>query len=260
MAVETYPDQLEPENQDAVIWRFMNMKKFRDLMDTGELYFCRADLFQDESEGLPPDNYKPFPELNPLDLRDRQQIDDSIGFVAQSREAFYLNCWHLFREETWKMWKEYGEDGVAICSRYRLLKSVLDALDDRTFLGLVRYGSKHMIGWNLFRFITAKRIEYADEQEVRAGLWIIAPYAGGNRHFDSDNRAHTRPLTPPPATVLKGHRRKVDLQALVTEIVVTPWASSTTLAKINKLAKNNGYEIPVQPSALTRYRELLPNP
>ncbi|SRR6266446_113115 len=259
MPIESYPDQLEPENQDAVIWRFINMKKFRDLMTTSELYFCRADLFHDESEGLPPENYKPFPHLNPLDLHDRHQIDESIGNVAQFREAFYINCWHLFREETCKMWKEYGEDGVAICSRYGLLKSALHSMADRTFLGLVRYGSKHMTGWNLFRFITTKRMEYADEQEVRAWLWIMDPHAGGNRHFDSDNRAHTRPLTPPPPDrVLDGHRRKVDLQALVTEIVVTPWASSTTLDEIDQLVKNSGYTIPVQPSALTRYREFLP--
>jgi hypothetical protein len=261
MPVETYPDQLEPQDEDAVIWRFMNKEKFRDLISTGKLYFCRADLFHDENEGLPPENYKPFPHLNPLDLRDRRQIDDSIGNVAQDREAFYLSCWHLFREETWKMWKEYGQDGVAICSRYRLLKSALDALPDRAFVGLVRYGSKHMTGWNLFRFITTKRIEYAEEQEVRAGLWIIDPHAGGNRHFDIDNRPHTRPLTPPPPErVLDGHRRRVNLQTLLTGIVVTPVASSATFDEISQLVKNSGYAIPVQSSALARYRELLPDP
>src|SRR5438552_16203787 len=111
------------------------------------------------------------------------------------------------------------EDGVAICSRYRLLKSALDAMADRAYLGLVRYGSKHLTGWNLFRFITTKRMKYADEQEVRAFLWIGDPLAGINRHFDGENRAHPRPLAPPPDRVLKGHRRRVDLQALVTEIV-----------------------------------------
>ena len=45
MAVETYPDQLEPENQDVVIWRFMNIDKFHDLMASSKLYFCRADKF-----------------------------------------------------------------------------------------------------------------------------------------------------------------------------------------------------------------------
>jgi hypothetical protein len=35
-------------DQDAVIWRFMKLVKFRDLMTTGELYFCRADLFPND--------------------------------------------------------------------------------------------------------------------------------------------------------------------------------------------------------------------
>lgn len=261
MPLEAYVGQLEPEDQDAVIWRFVNMKKFRDFMDTQELYFCRADLFKDQSEGLPPENYKPFPHLNPLDLSDRRQVDDSIGCVAQFREAFYVNCWHLFREETCKMWQQYAEDGVAICSRYRLLKSELDAMKDRAFIGLVRYGSAHMEGWNLCRFITHKRIEYAEEQEVRAWLWIIDPHASGSRHVDVENRVHTRPLTPPPPDrVLNGHRRRVSLQTLVTGIVVSPWASSTMTDEVKQLVRDARYAIPVESSALTRYRELLPYP
>jgi hypothetical protein len=249
MPIEAYSGQLEPQNQIAVIWRFMNIKKFRDLIATGELYFCRADLFHDESEGLPPEDYRPFPHLNPLDLRDKQELDNYIGGVAEFRESFYLNCWHLFREETSRMWNEYGEDGVAVCSSYRQLKSVLDTLGDRAFLGLVRYGSRGMTGWNLFRFIFNKRMEYASEQEVRAVLWMIDPNADMSRHLDSENRAPVQ---------LDGHRRRVDLRALVTEIVVTPWASSATFEEINKFVKSNGYEIPVQQSALTRYRDLLP--
>jgi hypothetical protein len=258
MPIESYPDQLEPANQDGVIWRFMNMTKFADLMNTSELYFCRADLFEDKSEGLPPDNYFPFPNLHPLDVLDRRKIDDSIGCLAQFREAFYVNCWHLFRRETWGMWEKYGEDGVAVCSRYGLLKSVLDAMNDRAYIGLVRYGSRHMTGWNLFRFITTKRLEFADELEVRAFLWIIDPRAGINRHIDVDDRVHDRPLTPPPDRVLKGHRRKVDLQALINGIVVSPRASSKTLGEIEHLVKSKRYSIAVQPSALTRFRELLP--
>jgi hypothetical protein len=237
----------------------MNMKKFADFIGTGELYFCRADLFHDESEGLPPENYFPSPNLHPLDVLDRKTIDDSIGCAAQFREAFYVNCWHLFREERWAMWEKYGEDGVAICSRYRLLKAALNAMDDRAFIGLVRYGSRHMTGWNLFRFITTKRMEFADEQEVRAFLWIIDPYAGINRHIDADNRIHDRPLTAPPDRVPKGHRRKVDVQGLVTEIVVSPHAITTTFDEIQRLVTSKGYAIPIQASALTRFRELLPN-
>jgi hypothetical protein len=259
MAVENYPDQLEPIDQEAVIWRFMKMEKFRDLMASGELYFCRADRFPDESEGLPPEEYLPILRLNSLDLRDRQEIDNSIGCLAQFREAFYINCWHLYREETFSMWKEYGEDGVAISSRYSLLKAALDTMDDRSFIGSIRYGWKHLTGWNVLRFITTKRMKYADEKEVRAFLWIVDPLAGINRHFDADNRPHRLPLTPPsPDRVLAGQRRTVDLQALITGIVIAPWASGETVDEIHRLVSYRGYVIPVCHSAFTRYRELLP--
>jgi len=33
------------------------MRKFRDLMASEELYFRRADLFADKSEGLPPEQH-----------------------------------------------------------------------------------------------------------------------------------------------------------------------------------------------------------
>ena len=56
MPVKSYYSQKEP-NSDAVIWRFMDLRKFRDLMASEELYFRRADLFDDESEGLPPEQY-----------------------------------------------------------------------------------------------------------------------------------------------------------------------------------------------------------
>jgi len=259
LPIEGYPDQLEPENTDAVIWRFLNMRKFRDLMTTSELYFCRADLFPDEREGLPPEEYLATFGLHPLDVNDRQELLNHIGSDAQFREGFYVSCWYLFHEETCQMWKEYGNEGVAITSRYQLLKSALDTMSDRAYIGLVRYGAKHLLGKraNLFRYITTKRSKYAHEQEVRAFLWIPDPRAGINRHYDENNRVHPLPLTP-PAYVLKGQRRKVDVQALVIEIVVSPFASSATLDEVTQLVSNAGYKIPVQQSGLARFTTFLP--
>jgi hypothetical protein len=258
MPIETYPDQLLPTEQDARIWRFLDMKKFADLINTGELYFRRADLFADESEGLPPEEYLPILGLNPLDLRDRRDLTHSIGCMAQFREAFYVNCWHLFREETNKMWEEYGKDGVAICSRFELLRSVLNGFRDRAFLGQVRYGSRHLTGWNVLRFITTKQLKYADEREVRAFLWIMHPHADINRHFDIDNQPHVRPLTPPPNSVPPDQRRPANLQHLITEIVTAPWTSAPSLDEVSQLVARNGYEIPVRQSDLARFSTLLP--
>jgi hypothetical protein len=241
--------------------RALTCQNFAHCLHTAELYFCRADLFaNDEREGLPPEECLSALGLNPFDINERQHLINHIGCDAQFREGFYVSCWHLFREETSKMWKEYGDQGVAITSRYRLLKSALSTMGDRAYIGLVRYGSANLRGarWNLFRFITTKRVQYVSEQEVRAFLWIMDPLASINRHFDPNNRVHPLPLTPPPSYVQKGERRKVDLQSLLTSIVISPWACSKTADEISRLVKENGYMIPVKHSELSRYVGLLP--
>lgn len=258
MPVEMFTDGLEPEDKDAVIWRFMELWKFKDLMNTGELYFCRADLFDDESEGLPPERYVHVLGLSRFDIHDIQELNNHLGSLAQFREAFFINCWYLFDQETAAMWKKYGQDGVAICSRYSLLKTALDSCDGRPHLGLVRYGSKHLTGWNTQRFITTKREEYEQEKEVRALLWVPDELAAVNRHFDENNVAHPRPLTAPPARVPKGLRRRIDVKSLLTEIVVSPRAAETTLAEVREVTRSNGYAIPVRQSDLTRFKDLLP--
>lgn len=83
-------------------------------------------------------------------------------------------------------------------------------------------------------------------------------HAGINRHVDADNRLHPLPLAPPPPYVPKGQRHKVDLERLVTAIVVSPWASSSTLDEIKRLVRDTGYETPVPQSELARYATLLP--
>jgi hypothetical protein len=156
------------------------------------------------------------------------------------------------------MWKEYGADGVAVSSRYSLLKSALGSCDGRAYLGLVRYGSKHLTGWNIQRFITTKRERYAHEREVRAAFWAPDDFAGINRHFDEKNIAHPRPLTEPPDRVPKFLRRKIDLNTLLSEIVVTPRAADATVASVEQMTRDGGWSIPVRPSSLTRFKHLLP--
>jgi hypothetical protein len=258
MSVETFTDGLEPESPEAVVWRFMEFWKLDDLMRTSTLYFCRADLFDDESEGLPPEQYIPLLVPAPVDALG---VDDAIGSLAQFREAFFINCWYLFCDETLatvRMWKKCGE--VAVCSRYSLLKSALDSLDSssgRPHLGRVRYGWKHLTGWNAQRFITTKQAKYQDEEEVRALLWLPeqSTITGVNRHFDKDNKPHRRPLTPSSAPTCQ--RRKVDLQALITGIVVSPLAPDPLRSEVESLNQQTGHSIPVRPSQLAQYRHLL---
>ena len=108
-------------------------------------------------------------------------------------------------------------------------------------------------------FIRTKREEFANDREVRAMLWIRDDYAGINRHYDINNFPHPRPLTPPDAARVNDfHRRKVDISALVTEVVVNPKATPPLLDEIAQLVRDAGHAIPVRESALARYSKFLP--
>jgi hypothetical protein len=157
------------------------------------------------------------------------------------------------------MWEDYAKEGVAVTSRYSLLKVALEACPDRAFLGLVRYDSYENAGRNILRLISTKRRLYSDEQEVRALLWLTQHVNGGmNRHFDEDNYPHPLPLTSPPSSVPEGVMVDVDLASLVTGVVVSPWAAETTLVDVERRLREKRLTMPVLPSDLTRFKALLP--
>jgi hypothetical protein len=163
----------------------------------------------------------------------------------------------LHVEETATMWARYGKDGVAIVSRYDLLKQVLDPLLDKAMVGLIRYGTGHLTGWNVVRFITTKREEYSSEQEVRAMIWLTDSGDGINRHFDMTNRPHDRPIYDPPPTLPEGIRRDIDVASLITEVVVSPLAPAGRLAEVRALLAAAGIVAEAHESPLTRYSSLM---
>ena len=228
-------------------------------MTTRELHFCRADLLGDDNEGLPPESIVPDLNLNPLDVRDALTIDHYIGVLAQRRRSSFVNCWYLSTEPTAAMWQEYGEQGVAIASRYCLLKATLDSGKDRGLLGLVRYGVSHLKGrsFNVLRFISTKREEFAHEKEVRALLWFPDECGGDTWHFDEKNIPHRRPLTEAPASLPKFKRLPVDLGCLITEIQLSPWASDATFAEVNRMATVTNLAVPIRWSDLAQHKNLI---
>lgn len=129
MPVSTFVDDPEPMDPRSSIWRYIEFWKLQDLVQTGQLYFRRSDKLKDEHEGLPPSEYERVLKLSTFDLNDIQERDHRIGSLAQFRQSFYVNCWHLHIEETATMWARYGKEGVAIVSRYDLLKQSPPSVD-----------------------------------------------------------------------------------------------------------------------------------
>ena len=260
MPVQLFTDGIEPPDLDTPILRFMERWKFEDLLK-GRMYFRRADLFDDESEGLPLDEYWQTLNLNPLDPNDVHTRNYHLGFDAQIRQSYFITCWYLGLNEPVRMWRTYAKgSGVAVYSTYARLKAALDVLpaEDKAIVGLIRYGNGHLVPGrrNLMINASTKQLKYADEQEVRAMLWLVDPHETGNRHIDVDNRFHPRPIHPTGQP--EGVHRPIDLQALVTKVIVSPFAEPQTLRDTEALTRSAGYTFPVEPSSLTTGASLLP--
>jgi len=218
-----------PQPSDkAAIWRFLDMKKFRDLMANEELYFCRADLFnQDPNEGSPQDEWlRAVLGIRRGFLADEIKLRNAKGDLSQFRESSFISCWHLFEGEDPAMWKDFAPYGVAICSRYGLLKRALKRFIDPIQIGVTVYHAPQR--YNTFHFIFSKGSGFTTEKEVRIVLSSYDPVAGNNRHYGRNGATYERPqdenrLHP---WVMAGKRRRVDLKALITKVVVSPWASA----------------------------------
>jgi hypothetical protein len=117
-------------------------------------------------------------------------------------------------------------------------------------LGLMRYGEERLNQTNrinVLQFINTKRRRFEREREVRAILWCPDPFAGGNRHFDINNFPHSRPLPENSRHhwIPEFKRRRIDLKALITGLVVSPWATEEIFetAKQWVQVKNHSYEV-----------------
>jgi len=241
---------------DASICRFMDFRKFRDLFANEELYFRRTDLFKetDPSEALPSDEYARHAlRLQRYDLHGELALNNDLAFVRQISESYFINCWQLFEGETLDMWRTYG-NGVAVFSRFELLKSTLSVLLDNILVGIVRYGEKDMTGYNLIRFLFTKRRHFAKERELRVVLECYDPVGGANRHYNLNNFPNREPLddlNPLHEWVHEYKRRRIDLKALVTEVRLSPWATEDDLEEVSTWVKCKNSPCPITRSDLT---------
>lgn len=238
------------------VCRFMDLPKFRDLFANEELYFRRTDLFKetDPREALPSDEYvRAALDLQEYDLNSELRLNNDQAFNRQNSEAYFINCWQIYEGETLDMWKTYG-NGVAVFSRFDLLKSALSIMLDDILVGMVRYGKKDMMRYNLVEFLYTKQRHFEKERELRIVLQCYDPVAGANRHYNLNDFPSREPLdglNPLHEWVHKCKRRRVDLKALVTEVRLSPWATQEEVAEVNTWVNCKNFSCPVTLSDLT---------
>lgn len=219
-----------------ILRRYLDLPKFIDLLRTQRLYLRRADLFQDKFEG----SFTPSLRAAIEEAYVVNKIDFSYEkFKKELREGVYINCWSLGANDNMALWEIYGksEASVAVQTTIKRLRGEITEWHESgtTSLGKVEY-IKH---WrdpaidilpysNVFRY---KVVAYEFEREVR----IIHDRMGQN--FEKSEKE-------------SGIHMPVQINQLLTRIVVSPSAQPWFIELVKDVMKKYGINVPVRPSKL----------
>lgn len=209
-----YP-QIEEPSPEATVWRYIDLPKFIDLLDTQTLWFSRVAVLGDPFEGS-------YPIKNAVGPRGGQYTR-LVPVRKRSSDLHYINCWHIGEHESAAMWELYATKGAGIAVRtcYADLKeSILEErLTDPMYFARVKYIDYETEGFDGpvvdsdgFSAFMYKRKSFAHEHELR----II-----------TTNRLYT-PVSGAGAEVqvVAGIRFSVDLKRLLRQIVIAPTVST----------------------------------
>ena len=231
-------EHLETPPGNAIVWRYLGLEKFLDLLSHRRLFFTNALNLTDKYEISLPSNIvgAKRKELEKVGLSGRD-LEEALAFFELSnqpmRELTLVNCWSLGQNESYALWKIYlggSRAGVAIRTNLSRLKKGLagggDPFPEDIYIGKVQYRDflpeKDL---NRFRLITTKREFYEYEKELR--LFIL--------HFPRSEGG-----TKPPYKLGVGRYVAVDLNIMIDKLYLSPfmpsWFKDSIRRILNKVA------------------------
>lgn len=188
-----YRQEAEMPNKDVKLWRYQDFSKFVSLLDSGKLFFTRADSFDDPFECAKGFNFqkdaiyaemekylriKVTTDLNKAGNKNpsddeintalKQEMDELIKQQGEKRKAYFVSCWHENERESEGMWKLYTSalsEGVAVQTTVeRLCRSLKNDVFE---IGKVNYVSYDKPLTDKQVPVWYKRDGFAHEKEVR---------------------------------------------------------------------------------------------
>lgn len=156
-----------PDDPDTIVWKYLDLSKFLDLLLSKKLFMSRSDKFEDQYEGT-------FSEPTYEEIK-KLAVDNPefLNYYKTHREKVAISSWHINEYESFAMWQIFtkNNEGLAIQSTIRRLqKAVKPENNYNQFIGEVNYidYKKEYIPFDdLFFPFLFKRKSFQYEREVR---------------------------------------------------------------------------------------------
>lgn len=217
-----------PEDPDTIVWKYLDLSKFLDLLMSRKLFMSRSDKFEDQYEGT--FSEPTYEEIKKLSENNPEFLD----YYKSHREKVVVSSWHINEYESFAMWQIFTQnnEGLAIQSTIgRLQKALKPEINYSQFIGEVNYidYKKEYIPFdNMFFPFMFKRKSFQYEREVR----IISDLAESNIKIND------------------GIKIDVDVNQLIEKIYIHPKSENWYKKLVIELVSKLDYTIEIEKSDL----------
>ena len=111
-----------PIDPDTIVWKYLDLSKFLDMLMSQKLFMSRSDKFEDQYEGT--FSEPTFEELKKLSSENPKFLEH----YKKHREKVVISSWHINEYESFAMWQIFTQntEGLAIQSTIGRLQKALD--------------------------------------------------------------------------------------------------------------------------------------
>ena len=217
-----------PEDPETIVWKYLDLSKFLDLLLSKKLFMSRSDKFEDQYEGT--FSEPTFEEIRKLSIDN----PDFLNYYKTHREKVAISSWHINEYESFAMWQIFTQnsEGLAIQSTIgRLQKALQPEEHFQQYIGEVNYidYKKEYIPFDdLFFPFLYKRKCFQYEREVR----IISDVTQNNLKLND------------------GLKINVDVNLLIEKIYIHPKSENWYKNLVIQLVAKLGFDISIEKSDL----------
>ena len=212
-----------PTDPNTIIWKYLDLSKFLDLLLSQKMFMSRSDKFEDQFEGT--FSEPTFEEIKKIAVHNPKFLD----YYKTHRKNVVISSWHINEYESFAMWQIFtkNQEGLAIQSTLSRLQAAL-APENRIeqYIGEVNYidyKKEHIPFEDSFFPFLFKRKSFQYEKEIR----VISD------------------VSPLQLAVNEGIKINVDINQLIEKVYIHPksenWYKKLVLELMDKL--NFNFEI-----------------
>jgi len=211
-----HPEFVIEKTRNLPYWRYMDLWKFLDLLNTSQLFFPNVEMLGDQHEGKIPEKiYRLMLDEERQNGATNNAASNLKWFIEKRLRPKTLICsWIANEKESFAMWKMYSKDklGVAIKTNYDRLKDSFNQTNENIYIGEVRYYDDnkpaYKIGNTFYTFLV--KHNYYD--------------------FESEVRCITEIKTEEMGETFK--KIKVELNTLIEDVYISPFSSQVGFVEI----------------------------